>query len=171
MHLLSCPGTLHRAGPAVRSRRVAAAAQRPVHLPAGNAYALAAAVAVVVSLSSAICPHAVGPALAVLNSPNAQIARSPDAALRRATPAFNPDVLAVQRKLEDVQTLLRIPQRKPWGGMAKDVREAQVLSPRHCHDTLRKYISPSLFLPSEWLTQSGWHAVGRERTREELPFH
>ena len=36
------------------------------------------------------------PAHAVLNSPNAQIARSTDVALRRSTPAFNPDVKAIQ---------------------------------------------------------------------------
>ena len=68
-----------------------------------------------------------GPSHAVLNSPNAQIARSPEAALRRATPAFNADVKTVQRKIEDIQTLMRIPQRKPWGGMAKDLQAAQVL--------------------------------------------
>ena len=34
-------------------------------------------------------------AQAVLNSPNAQIARSPDAALRRSIPAFNPTVRGV----------------------------------------------------------------------------
>jgi hypothetical protein len=67
------------------------------------------------------------PALAVLVSPNAQIARSADAALRRATPAFNDDVKTAQRKLEDIQFLLRIPQRKPWGGMAIDVQAAQGL--------------------------------------------
>lgn len=66
------------------------------------------------------------PAGAVLNSPNAQIARSPDAALRRATPAFNADVKTVQKKLESVQAQMRIPQRKPWGGMANDVQKAQV---------------------------------------------
>jgi hypothetical protein len=71
-------------------------------------------------------PNVVGsPAHAVLVNPNAQIARSADAALRRATPAFNDDVKALQRKLEDIQFLLRIPQRKPWGGMANDVQAAQ----------------------------------------------
>jgi hypothetical protein len=66
------------------------------------------------------------PAAAEIRNPNAQIARSAEAALRRATPAFNADVKSVQKKLEDVQSLLRIPQRKPWGGMAKDVAQAQV---------------------------------------------
>lgn len=50
------------------------------------------------------------PASAVLNSPNAQIARSVDAALRRSIPAFNGDVKAVQKELEDIAYLLRIPQ-------------------------------------------------------------
>lgn len=61
-------------------------------------------------------------AQAVLNSPNSQIARSPEAALRRATPAFNPSVKEVQSSLEDIQYLMRIPQRKPWGSMSKDVQ-------------------------------------------------
>lgn len=91
--------------------------------------AFAALVAVALSAASTmVLPRE---ALAVLNSPNAQIARSPEAALRRATPAFNADVFSVQKKLEDVQTLLRIPQRKPWGGMAKDVLEAQVCCAFH----------------------------------------
>lgn len=37
-------------------------------------------------------------------------ARSVDAALRRAIPAFNPEVKKIQRSLEEVQYLLRIPQ-------------------------------------------------------------
>jgi hypothetical protein len=61
---------------------------------------------------------------AILNSPNAQIARSTDAALRRATPAFNPEVKAVQDALEDIQFQMRIPQRKPWGGMSKNVQQS-----------------------------------------------
>ena len=61
------------------------------------------------------------PAHAVLNSPNAQIARSTDVALRRSTPAFNSDVKAVQDALEEIQFQLRIPQRKPWGGMSRNV--------------------------------------------------
>ncbi|GFR50671.1 hypothetical protein Agub_g12923 [Astrephomene gubernaculifera] len=64
------------------------------------------------------------PALAVLNSPNAQIARSVDSALRRSIPAFNTDVKEIQQSLEDVQYLLRIPQRKPWGSMAASVTSA-----------------------------------------------
>ena len=36
------------------------------------------------------------PALAVLNSPNASIPRTVDAALRRSIPAFNTDVLTIQ---------------------------------------------------------------------------
>jgi hypothetical protein len=46
-------------------------------------------------------------AQAILNSPNAQIARTVDAALRRSIPAFNPDVAKVQALLEDIQYLLR----------------------------------------------------------------
>lgn len=45
-------------------------------------------------------PVAPAPSMAVLNSPNARIARSADAALRRSVPAFNADVKDVQAKLE-----------------------------------------------------------------------
>ncbi|KAF6262263.1 permease family-domain-containing protein [Scenedesmus sp. NREL 46B-D3] len=64
------------------------------------------------------------PALAVLNSPNARIPRTVDAALRRSIPAFNPEVQAMQKTLENIAFLLRIPQRKPWGNMAADVATA-----------------------------------------------
>eukprot|EP00197_Chlamydomonas_leiostraca_P002218 CAMPEP_0202859684 /NCGR_PEP_ID=MMETSP1391-20130828/1691_1 /ASSEMBLY_ACC=CAM_ASM_000867 /TAXON_ID=1034604 /ORGANISM="Chlamydomonas leiostraca, Strain SAG 11-49" /LENGTH=376 /DNA_ID=CAMNT_0049538739 /DNA_START=202 /DNA_END=1332 /DNA_ORIENTATION=+ len=63
-------------------------------------------------------------ASAVLNSPNAQIARSVDAALRRSIPAFNPEVKELQTNLEEVAFLLRIPQRKPYGTMASNVERA-----------------------------------------------
>jgi hypothetical protein len=43
---------------------------------------------------------AAGPAEAVLQSPNALIARTVDAALRRAIPASNSDVQQLQTKLE-----------------------------------------------------------------------
>lgn len=39
----------------------------------------------------------------------------------RSIPAFNPEVATIQKKLEDIAFLLRIPQRKPWGNMASDV--------------------------------------------------
>lgn len=78
----------------------------------------AAAVSLCLACGTSLAPS---PAHAVLNSPNAQIARSTDVALRRATPAFNADVKAVQDSLEDIQFKLRIPQRKPWGGMARNV--------------------------------------------------
>jgi hypothetical protein len=70
---------------------------------------------------------ALGPALdasALLNSPNAQIPRTVDAALRRAIPAFNPDVRALQDSLESIAFKLRIPQRKPWSAMADDLGAA-----------------------------------------------
>ena len=41
--------------------------------------------------------------------------------MHRSIPAFNADVGAMQKQLEDVAFLLRIPQRKPWGNMAADV--------------------------------------------------
>jgi hypothetical protein len=39
----------------------------------------------------------------------------------RSIPAFNPQVGTIQRTLEDIAFLLRIPQRKPWGNMGADV--------------------------------------------------
>mmetsp|Transcript_7178 Transcript_7178/g.18694 ORF Transcript_7178/g.18694 Transcript_7178/m.18694 type:complete len:360 (+) Transcript_7178:3-1082(+) len=68
-------------------------------------------------LANALAPP---PALAVLNSPNVQIPRSADVALRRSIPAFNPVAANVQSKLEEVAFLLRIPQRKPWGSMTSN---------------------------------------------------
>ena len=70
------------------------------------------------------------PAQAVLNSPNAQIPRSVDSALRRSIPAFNGEVKELQGALEDITFKLRIPQRKPWGTMQADVTKAQVLLSR-----------------------------------------
>lgn len=74
---------------------------------------IAATVALTLALNSVVAPRQ---AQAVLNSPNAQIARTVDAALRRSTPAFNEQVKDVQDKLENIQFQLRIPQRKPWYG-------------------------------------------------------
>ena len=74
--------------------------------------------------SAALLLGPIQPAAAVLNSPNAQIARSVDAALRRSIPAFNPTVAGVQRNLEDVAYYLRIPQRKPWGNMQNSVQQS-----------------------------------------------
>lgn len=42
----------------------------------------------------------------------------------RSIPAFNQDVEKIQRTLEEIAFLLRIPQRKPWGNMASDVQAA-----------------------------------------------
>ena len=55
-------------------------------------------------------------------------ARSVDAALRRSIPAFNRDVKDVQNRMEDVSFKLRIPQRKPWQGMAENVQASLVLA-------------------------------------------
>ena len=54
--------------------------------------------------------------------------RSVDAALRRSIPAFNRDVKDMQSRLEDVAFKLRIPQRKPWQGMADNVQASLVLA-------------------------------------------
>ena len=67
-------------------------------------------------------------ASAVLNSPNAQIPRTVDAALRRSIPARNSNVREVQSRMEDVAFKLRIPQRKPWQGMQENVTASQVIA-------------------------------------------
>ena len=54
--------------------------------------------------------------------------RSVDAALRRSIPAFNKDVKEVQARLEDVAFKLRIPQRKPWHGMADNIAASQAIA-------------------------------------------
>lgn len=87
-----------------------------------SACALAATQAVAaVAAAAALQLTAADPSWAVLNSPNARIPRTAEAALRRSIPAFNPEVATIQKKLEDIAFLLRIPQRKPWGNMAADV--------------------------------------------------
>lgn len=114
-----------RDGAGVVSTSAAAAgkprtASEPIHAMAQTLRTLQAAL-----LSTALLlGPAVQPSAAVLNSPNAQIARSVDAALRRSIPAFNPSVAQIQKELEDVSYFLRIPQRKPWGNMASNVQDA-----------------------------------------------
>ena len=45
----------------------------------------------------------------------------------RSIPAFNNDLREVQNRMEDVAFKLRIPQRKPWDAMAKNVARSQAL--------------------------------------------
>lgn len=92
-----------------------------------------AAVACLAALQLGVVPLALdiatpAPSSARLNSPNAQIPRSVEAALRRSIPAFNKDVKDVQARMEDISFKLRIPQRKPWQGMADNVQASLVLA-------------------------------------------
>lgn len=64
------------------------------------------------------------PAQALLSSPNAKLPRNVDAALRRSIPVNNTTSKQIQDKIEDVQFLLRIPQRKPYGNMIVDVEKS-----------------------------------------------
>lgn len=48
--------------------------------------------------------------------------------MRRSIPAFNKDVKDIQARLEDVAFKLRIPQRKPWQGMADNIAASLVLA-------------------------------------------
>ena len=45
----------------------------------------------------------------------------------RSIPAFNNDLREVQNRMEDVAFKLRIPQRKPWDAMSKNVSRSQAL--------------------------------------------
>ena len=54
-------------------------------------------------------------------NPNANIPRSPEAALRRSTPVVNAQMTDIQKKLEEVAYLLRIPQRKQWDKMQTNI--------------------------------------------------
>lgn len=90
--------------------------------------AIAGTVALTLALNSMVAPPQ---AEAILNSPNAQIARTVDAALRRSTPAFNEQVKDVQDKLENIQFQLRIPQRKPWCGSDANFWPMHWLYPPH----------------------------------------
>ena len=66
--------------------------------------------------------NAVDASFALLKgNPNANIPRSPEAALRRSTPAVNTQMIEVQQKLEEVAYLLRIPQRKQWDRMQGNI--------------------------------------------------
>lgn len=44
--------------------------------------------------------------------------------VHRSIPAFNADVEAIQKSMEEIAFFLRIPQRKPWGNMAASVDAA-----------------------------------------------
>ncbi|GAB4820888.1 hypothetical protein N2152v2_007934 [Parachlorella kessleri] len=94
----------------------AAAGQGAAVLPRSIAAALAAAL-----LTAASAPPA---AEAVLALPKGQLPRTAEIALRRSIPAFNREVKDVQDKLEDIAVKLRIPQRKPWSGMAQSLDAA-----------------------------------------------
>ncbi|KAH9308394.1 hypothetical protein KI387_036305, partial [Taxus chinensis] len=60
---------------------------------------------------------------AVLYSPNTQVPRTGEVALRKAIPA-NPTMKSMQESLEDIFYLLRFPQRKPYGTMEGEVKNA-----------------------------------------------
>eukprot|EP00898_Chlorokybus_atmophyticus_P004464 jgi/Chlat1/5018/Chrsp32S08951 len=68
------------------------------------------------------------PAAAVLSSPKAEIPRSVEAALRRAIPAVNRPMKKIQDNAESDMYLLRIPNRKPYGTMARDTAESLKLA-------------------------------------------
>ena len=58
----------------------------------------------------------------MLSSPDANVARNPGAALRRAVPSVNPALLEVRQAGERSARQLRIPQRKPWGKIGDDIQ-------------------------------------------------
>mmetsp|Transcript_17344 Transcript_17344/g.51914 ORF Transcript_17344/g.51914 Transcript_17344/m.51914 type:complete len:518 (-) Transcript_17344:3244-4797(-) len=100
--------------------------ERPEMLQRLLQESVAAMAAVAVTVTTMVGPMLVAPmaAQAVLNSPNAKIARSAEVALRRSIPAQNAYVRDVQQRLEGIQFKLRIPQRKPWGAISDDAASA-----------------------------------------------
>ncbi|XP_048555781.1 peptidyl-prolyl cis-trans isomerase CYP37, chloroplastic [Triticum urartu] len=80
-----------------------------------------AAIAIIAQISVAL------PANAVLYSPDTNVPRTGELALRRAIPA-NPSMKTIQNSLEDISYLLRIPQRKPYGSMEGDVKKAMQIA-------------------------------------------
>ncbi|KAF0905972.1 hypothetical protein E2562_008994 [Oryza meyeriana var. granulata] len=95
----------------------AAAEERVVELLKGAVAALAVIAQISVSL----------PASAILYSPDTNVPRTGELALRRAIPA-NPNMKTIQESLEDISYLLRIPQRKPYGSMEGDVKKAMKIA-------------------------------------------
>ncbi|KAG8080094.1 hypothetical protein GUJ93_ZPchr0007g3594 [Zizania palustris] len=67
------------------------------------------------------------PANAILYSPDTNVPRTGELALRRAIPA-NPNMKTIQESLEDISYLLRIPQRKPYGSMEGDVKKSMKIA-------------------------------------------
>uniref|UniRef100_J3MM42 PPIase cyclophilin-type domain-containing protein n=1 Tax=Oryza brachyantha TaxID=4533 RepID=J3MM42_ORYBR len=80
-----------------------------------------AALAVIAQISVSL------PANAILYSPDTNVPRTGELALRRAIPA-NPNMKTIQESLEDISYLLRIPQRKPYGSMEGDVKKAMKIA-------------------------------------------
>ena len=125
------PAAVARAAPprapaaAPRSRRRNRVAARAANRDASSDDAALGrsllALALAATLSAAPTPDA----LAALSNPNSRLPRNAKAALRRAVPAVNEETREIQRKLEDAAYLMRIPQRKPWATMAKDVDESR----------------------------------------------
>jgi hypothetical protein len=104
--------------PATAAAAPPSSLQQPPIPPPRPARAARAAAAALAAAAQLLAAAALGPppADALLSSPGAQVPRSVDAALRRATPAFNAEVQQVQRKMEDIAFLLRIPQVGRNGG-------------------------------------------------------
>eukprot|EP00270_Netrium_digitus_P006019 TRINITY_DN1814_c0_g1_i1.p1 TRINITY_DN1814_c0_g1~~TRINITY_DN1814_c0_g1_i1.p1 ORF type:complete len:475 (+),score=109.48 TRINITY_DN1814_c0_g1_i1:50-1474(+) len=77
-----------------------------------------------VNVPAALVPGVAQPAEAILFSPDTKIPRNADVALRRSIPTQNPEIKTIQDKLEEIYLLLRIPQRKPYGTMERNVKNA-----------------------------------------------
>lgn len=141
MILISMYGTRMYFGSRPRDGRCPAFQKENENRSVSSSQAAFAAVAgLTLALDSMVAPLQ---AQAVLNSPNAQIARTVDAALRRSTPAFNAQVKEVQDRLENIQFQLRIPQRKPWyacslqchTGMVWPCSNSQLVLETHMHSS------------------------------------
>ncbi|CAI5476940.1 unnamed protein product [Closterium sp. Yama58-4] len=92
--------------------------------------AVLAAIQVLAPVSAAFVPLLAQPppAEAILLSPDTKVPRNADVALRRAVPVVNEAVRKIQDELEEITTLMRIPQKKPYKTMAANVNKAVKLA-------------------------------------------
>eukprot|EP00746_Dinoflagellata_sp_MGD_P067808 gnl/MRDRNA2_/MRDRNA2_28000_c0_seq2.p1 gnl/MRDRNA2_/MRDRNA2_28000_c0~~gnl/MRDRNA2_/MRDRNA2_28000_c0_seq2.p1 ORF type:complete len:497 (-),score=87.17 gnl/MRDRNA2_/MRDRNA2_28000_c0_seq2:117-1607(-) len=66
-------------------------------------------------------------ASAALTTGKRNLARTPVTALRRALPNISPEMAAIEESIEEVQSALRIPQKKPWASMRDNTNKAMSL--------------------------------------------
>ncbi|CAI5518212.1 unnamed protein product [Closterium sp. Naga37s-1] len=120
-----------RAGEKPSSSAEPSDASRVASTVAGKAVAaVLAAIQVLAPVSAAFVLLLAQPpaAEAILLSPDTKVPRNADVALRRAVPVVNEAVRKIQDELEEISTLMRIPQKKPYKTMQANVNKAVKLA-------------------------------------------